>query len=64
MGKAGVDPAATWRPPSWALLSIPLLSLQTSEQEEALFQDLEAEGCLGPPLHMSEELRRSVFISV
>ncbi|XP_045045923.2 CMRF35-like molecule 9 isoform X4 [Desmodus rotundus] len=37
---------------------------QTSEQEEALFQDLEAEGCLGPPLHMSEELRRSVFISV
>ncbi|XP_054449378.1 CMRF35-like molecule 9 isoform X3 [Pteronotus mesoamericanus] len=35
-----------------------------SEQEEASFQDPEGKASPGPPLHMSEEFRRSVFISV
>ncbi|XP_036923985.1 CMRF35-like molecule 9 isoform X3 [Sturnira hondurensis] len=37
---------------------------QTSEQEEAPFQDPDGEAVPGPPLHMSEELKRAVFVSV
>ncbi|XP_035889873.1 CMRF35-like molecule 9 isoform X2 [Phyllostomus discolor] len=37
---------------------------QTSEQEEAPSQHPEGEVRPGPPLHMSEELKRSVFVSV
>ncbi|XP_045693267.1 CMRF35-like molecule 9 isoform X2 [Phyllostomus hastatus] len=37
---------------------------QTSEQEEAPSQHPEGEARPGPPLHMSEELKRSVFVSV
>ncbi|KAM5307557.1 CMRF35-like molecule 9 isoform 1-T1 [Glossophaga mutica] len=37
---------------------------QTPEQEEAPLQDPEDEARPGPPLHMSEELRRSVFVPV
>ncbi|XP_036923976.1 CMRF35-like molecule 9 isoform X2 [Sturnira hondurensis] len=36
----------------------------TSEQEEAPFQDPDGEAVPGPPLHMSEELKRAVFVSV
>ncbi|XP_037000564.2 CMRF35-like molecule 9 isoform X8 [Artibeus jamaicensis] len=37
---------------------------QTSEQEEAPVQAPNGDALPGPPLHMSEELRRSVFVSV
>ncbi|XP_037000559.2 CMRF35-like molecule 9 isoform X3 [Artibeus jamaicensis] len=36
----------------------------TSEQEEAPVQAPNGDALPGPPLHMSEELRRSVFVSV
>lgn len=63
--KAGVDPAATWRPPAAGLcFQPPILSLQTSEEEEASFQDPEHDMSPGPPPHVSEELSLSKFIAV
>lgn len=66
--EGGGRPAAPWGPPGRALFfNARLLSLQTSEEEEASSQDQEGDPTPGPPCHMSgEELGFSFskFISV
>ncbi|XP_054449380.1 CMRF35-like molecule 9 isoform X5 [Pteronotus mesoamericanus] len=61
--EAPAGPAASPKPSTSPFAQIRCLS-QASEQEEASFQDPEGKASPGPPLHMSEEFRRSVFISV